>query len=42
MENLKIEEFSNDEMNEGRYKIVFSFCLKKGSYATIAIKSLLI
>jgi len=42
LENLNIEEFGKDEMNIGKYKITFSFYLKKGSYATIALRALFI
>jgi tRNA pseudouridine13 synthase len=42
LENLNVEEFGKDELNEGRYKIIFSFYLKKGSYATIALRALFI
>lgn len=41
IENLKIFPLEKDEINKGRYKIKVSFFLKKGSYATEAIKHIL-
>jgi len=40
IQNLKISEKINDELNEGKTKIKISFSLQKGSYATEAIKAL--
>mgnify|MGYP001163227404 CR=1 FL=1 len=39
-ENVKIEKLANDDLNKGKKKVVISFNLPKGSYATMFIKSL--
>jgi len=39
--NLKTIDYCKDELNNGKFKQVLSFFLKKGSYATIFIKSIL-
>lgn len=39
--NLKIGKLEDDELNKGKKKILLSFWLDKGSYATMAIKYLL-
>lgn len=38
--DLKISKLEDDELNEGRKKCVVEFSLPKGSYATMAIKSM--
>jgi tRNA(Glu) U13 pseudouridine synthase TruD len=38
-ENLKILEESADELNQGKKKLVLSFSLKKGAYATVFLDS---
>lgn len=39
-EKFKIKKIVPDEMNKNRQKMVFSFFLEKGSYATIVLKKL--
>ncbi len=38
VQNLKIGKPENDELNEGRKKMLVSFDLPKGSYATVVVK----
>ncbi|MCX7757103.1 MAG: tRNA pseudouridine(13) synthase TruD [candidate division WOR-3 bacterium] len=39
-ENLLVSEINSDELYKDRFKVTLSFCLPKGSYATILIKRL--
>jgi len=41
VQNLKINNLEDDELNKGKKKCVVSFYLQKGAYATIAIKTML-
>lgn len=41
IENLEIGKEETDELNEGKKKISIKFFLKKGSYATMAVKHLI-
>ena len=40
-ENLKLEEISEDEFNEGKLKAKISFYLSKGNYATTVLKEIM-
>ena len=40
VENPVLERLQPDEMNQGKYKQVVRFTLKKGSYATMAIRAM--
>ncbi|MGV8162037.1 MAG: tRNA pseudouridine(13) synthase TruD [Candidatus Nanoarchaeia archaeon] len=42
IKNLKVHEFEDDEINEGKKKVVVEFFLYKGNYATMAIKNLVV
>ena len=39
--DLKLEEISEDEFNEGKLKARISFYLSKGNYATTVLKELM-
>ena len=39
--DLKIDKFENDELNAGKKKVLISFALGKGSYATMVIRTIL-
>jgi len=39
--DLKLEEISEDEFNEGKLKARVSFYLSKGNYATIVLKEII-
>lgn len=41
IKNLEISDFEDDELNQGMKKLKFSFFLGKGSYATMAIKTII-
>jgi len=40
-ENLEIGNLEKDELNSGKFKITISFYLRKGSYATVFLRSML-
>jgi len=41
IKNLEISDLEKDELNKGKNKCIIKFSLKKGSYATVAIKSII-
>lgn len=41
VEKLKMGKLEKDELHAGKYKVVLSFTLPKGSYATMAVKGMM-
>jgi tRNA(Glu) U13 pseudouridine synthase TruD len=42
IKNLKINNLEDDELNENKKKCIVEFTLNKGSYATIAVKAMMV